>query len=68
MAQRLASVDERLDDIDSESDSEGSAWMGWGDGAAGTWEDAEYGDDDGDDGGSGGEGDSDVDPGYMGWV
>lgn len=66
MAQRLASVDERLDDSDSDSDSEGSAWMGWGDGAAGTWENAEYGDDD--DGGSGGEGDSDVDPAYMGWA
>lgn len=63
IAQRLASVDERLDDSDSDSDSEGSAFMGgWGDGAAGTWGDAEYGDE----GESGGEGDSDGDPGYMG--
>lgn len=60
IAQRLASMDERMDDSDSDSDSEGSAFMGgWGDGAAGTWEDAEYGE-------SGGEGDSDGDPGYMG--
>lgn len=65
MAWRLANVDDPLDDSDSDSDSEGSAWMAWGDGAAGAWEDAEYGDDGG---GSGGEGDSDVDPAYMGWA
>lgn len=64
IAQRLASVDERLDDSDSDSDSEGSAWMGWGDGVAGGWDDVEYGDE----GRSGGEGDSDGDPGYMGWA
>lgn len=62
MDRRLASVDDgELDDTDSDSDSVGSAWMGWGDGATGAWEDAE-----------GGymyeEGDSDVDPGYTGWA
>lgn len=61
MERRLASMEERMDDSESDSDSVGSGWMAWGDGASGAWEDAEYA-------GSGGEGDSDVDPGYMGWV
>lgn len=65
MARRLASIDddEGLDDTDSDSDSVGSAWM---DGAAGDWEDFEEGYAEME--GGSGEGDSDVDPGYTGWL
>lgn len=72
MERRLASEDdEGLDDTESDSDSVGSAWMGWGNSAAGAWEDAEegYADLEGESGSEGEvEGESDVDVGYMGWA
>lgn len=59
-----------FDASESDSDSTGSAWMGWDNDAVAAWEDTEegYGEmDAGDESGSEGlEGESDVDVGYMG--